>query len=723
MLVSLILLLVIIHTIASVRYSPAFDNSFLRITVLKAGLLYALGVYVTIELSSAFNQLNHTTFWAVHLLTLVALLAYLFYYNHLNFDYLTHKIPSLKRLSPIEKRYLIGFILLGILPLLLLAAYSAPNNFDSLNYHLARISQWIQNANVEHFPTNHTQQLYHNIFAEYLQMNLMLLDNSDRFVNLVQFSAMVGVLILTSAFLKELNVNYKLQIVASSIAFAIPIGILESTTTQNDYLSAFFLCLFVFWGYRFTKNVAIEDAFYMIISLYLGGFTKYPCFFYAFPFAIYFFFQGFLKLHNIRLQSLLIVIALCSGIVIFAPFFFRNFHLFHSILSPAKTSAIYAENLMSERIGIKETFITTLRNVAINLGLPSSFANQKITFLLDHLSNNLGFKKEDYAILSCGTYSGVNCMINEDMSGNFLHLIFLIVGFISISIRGGRFEKIVVLCLLLGFILSSTFLKWQQFSSRTQLGFFILGTIIIIYHFQKVQFSTAILKPIMGIFMLGAIPFIYSNPSKLVVPFTYIAKKITKQVPSYLAIKSDEEKSRLAESALIHYYDFKSTYPAIKQEVANEHKITIFNTLDQLGYFDHSIKRPFFYKSREEHFFTMHGGYSEFVTFNKLTSKIPLSTQNIALLFQHTIGFYHYWSILNARANHPVYLKHIYFSKDYLTLENAQKPFFYEYILCDNMHALHTHIPSAAIESIDFFGEIALIKLKKASNAIYTLEQ
>lgn len=723
MLISLIFLLLIIHIIGNSGFQQSLNNSSLRAIVLKTYLIYALVVYSMIELSSAFNKLNHSTFVSAHLIMSASMLCYIIYHKYFDFTYITQRIPLLKKLSTKEKLYLGCFMLLGVLPLLLLAVYSAPNNFDSLNYHLARISQWIQNANVEHFPTNHTQQLYHNIFAEYLQMNLMLLDNNDHFVNLVQFAAMIGALITTSAFLKELNVSYKLQIVATSIVFAIPIGILESTTTQNDYLSAFFLCSFVFWGYRFSKNVHLEDALYMTISVFLGGFTKYPCFFYAFPFAIYFFFQGFLKLSDIRSKGLLAFFALFLGIFIFSPFFLRNFHLFHSILSPAKTSAIYAENLMSERIGIKEICITTLRNLAINLGLPSNTFNQKVTAFVEYISFSLGLKKQDYAILSLGTYRGVTCMINEDMSGNFLHLIFVSLGFLSISLKGERFERLFTLCLIVGFILSSTFLKWQEFSGRTQLGFFILGTIIVIYHFQKIKLSSYILKSVTGVFILGAIPFIYSNPSKSLVPFTYIVKKIIKQAPLYLAVKSGEEKAHLAASPLHDYYDFTSMYPALKSGVSHDNEITIFNTLDSLGYFDYSIKHPFFYKSRDEQFFTMHGGHNEFLDFKKLTNKIPLETQNIALLFQHTIGFYHYWSILNTRADHPVYLKHIYFSRDYLVLKNAKVSFSYNYILCDNLQVLHNHIPSAAIESIDTFGELSLIKLKKASNAIYTLEQ
>ncbi|MEZ4900809.1 MAG: hypothetical protein R2822_03175 [Spirosomataceae bacterium] len=164
------------------------------------------------------------------------------------------------------------------MPLLFLALYSVPNNVDSINYHLTRVVCWLQNHNVKHYPTFHVQQLYHNVMSEYILLHVLALSGHDFFLHLVQFSAMVGSILGVGLIAQLMGLSYNGQLIISILQLSLPIGVLEATTTQNDYVATFFFIGFVYFGLRFRKTIVWQDALWMSVCLALGGFTKYPVF-------------------------------------------------------------------------------------------------------------------------------------------------------------------------------------------------------------------------------------------------------------------------------------------------------------------------------------------------------------------------------------------------------------------------------------------------------------
>jgi hypothetical protein len=82
------------------------------------------------------------------------------------------------------------------------ALLAPPSGIDGMTYHMPRVAMWIQNHNVEFFPTRNYTQLIYGAFAEYSMMHTMLLWGSDRFVNMVQFFSFVGCAIAVSYIVK-----------------------------------------------------------------------------------------------------------------------------------------------------------------------------------------------------------------------------------------------------------------------------------------------------------------------------------------------------------------------------------------------------------------------------------------------------------------------------------------------------------------------------------------
>ena len=122
-----------------------------------------------------------------------------------------------------------------------------PNTPDSMSYHMPRVMHWIQNQNVDFYPTSTTRQLYVSPFSEYVILHLQLIVNGDRLANLVQWFSMFGSLIGVSLIARELGGNTKSQIFSALFCATIPMGILQSTSTQTDYVVSFWIVILVYF--------------------------------------------------------------------------------------------------------------------------------------------------------------------------------------------------------------------------------------------------------------------------------------------------------------------------------------------------------------------------------------------------------------------------------------------------------------------------------------------
>src|ERR1051326_7803854 len=109
--------------------------------------------------------------------------------------------PSLRcgasRISPADLAFL-GPLGLIILVLGASVVGSAPNTWDSMTYHLARVSHWQQDASLAPYPTHILRQLYLQPGAEFVLLHLQLLSGGDRLAGLAQWASMAGALVGTS---------------------------------------------------------------------------------------------------------------------------------------------------------------------------------------------------------------------------------------------------------------------------------------------------------------------------------------------------------------------------------------------------------------------------------------------------------------------------------------------------------------------------------------------
>jgi hypothetical protein len=137
---------------------PVQEDS-LRISWLKTCITYGILIGILTEALSLNKSLNYafsTVFWLLVSIINLTIICYIIYYHKL------YWLPSLKfnwrGLDRVNKVSLVA-VLLVLAITLATSLIAAPNNWDSMTYHLPRVMHWIQNQSVHQYPTNNLRQI------------------------------------------------------------------------------------------------------------------------------------------------------------------------------------------------------------------------------------------------------------------------------------------------------------------------------------------------------------------------------------------------------------------------------------------------------------------------------------------------------------------------------------------------------------------------------------
>ncbi len=692
--------------------------SLLRRIVPKAGLRESILwfllwnaalCWIYAEGASLFNGLSYTSarvFWGGVLLTEAVFFARLRAPVPLfieRIDYYLGRLTS----EPLARRILVmsGIILL---PLLLLAVCTPPNNFDSNHYHMHRILAWVHFENLDFFPTLHVQQLYHNVFAEYMVLSVYLVTGSDQLVNLVQYVFGLGCLAALTLVAKQVGLNRRGQLLAAFVLLTLPVGIFEFTTTQVDYVLSFFFTSFLYFGYRLRSGFSWTMLWGMSLSLSFAAFTKYPAFFYALPFCIYF---GISYLRRFRLGDTVrvaVTAAFLLGLV-YAPFWSRNYQLFDNIVSPAEGTPLFAEKLQADTHNFRFSVSSILKNSSLHLGLPYTGFNRMLENAILGIHEAIGVDVNEPQI-SRDEFS-VRFSVHEDMVPNSTHFYLLIVCTLALLVgKGNRELKIFWLLGICGFFIFCTLLKFQLWSTRTHLPFFVMGSVLIgatLSHFKNAFVSLVLL-----VLFVPALFFVFGNPSKPVLPLPYYAKRFTAHVPSAICKLSPRELTSYRHLLGGHYT------PRSKMEDCLElgdfpgysERRNIFRSLDSLGYYD-PIKKTVLNTPRAELYYINDKEKYDF--FKPFFSEIKGEHPGVAVISHQGEGFYFYQGSLRAATNVNADFDYAFFRKEYSVLKNAARQFCYQYVVTDDPQLVRRYIPAERIERIVGGGKLFLVCLKQ----------
>jgi 4-amino-4-deoxy-L-arabinose transferase-like glycosyltransferase len=381
---------------------------------------------------------------------------------------------SWQQWSPFYQGLLISLIVIGI-AIGLTALISPPNNFDSMTYHLGRMVHWIQNQTVAHYPTHIQRQLYSGSWPGFALTQLYLLSGGDQLLNLVQWGSMVGSVVGTSLIAEELGGDRRAQLFTAVVCATIPVGILQAASTQTDYVTAFWLVCFTYFGLVTLHNrMAWTYVPAIGASLGLALLTKTTAYVYAFPFGLWLVLSGIRQLRLKVWQPMVVAGAIALSLNLGQ--FQRNYSLFGSLFGPTgQNNKIFSIPILISNV---------LRNLAVHLSTPVRPINLAIIKVIAAIHAVLGVDPSDPRTTNPpGQKFDLQSLINhEDLAGNLVHLLLFFICVLAFILYRRRLQQrtqllwtLYLLTIVAGFILFCVTVIWSPWRSRLHLSLFVLA--------------------------------------------------------------------------------------------------------------------------------------------------------------------------------------------------------------------------------------------------------
>lgn len=208
--------------------------------------------------------------------------------------------------------------LLSIFALLVLAVYifeailtiKFPQNLsDNLYNHLSRIGFWLQQGSLKHYTGFSTYGKFYPYNNSLLASLSIVFLKTDRFVGLVQYSAVIMAALSIYLLACNLGFSRKSSAIAALLFLTYPIVLFEAITAQNDLLAACFcVCAFTFLVTGFEQDGKAR-LFISALSLALAMGTNQYALFVLPGYALLLLYYVLAKHHGRRIWKWLAVMA------------------------------------------------------------------------------------------------------------------------------------------------------------------------------------------------------------------------------------------------------------------------------------------------------------------------------------------------------------------------------------------------------------------------------
>jgi hypothetical protein len=393
-----------------------------------------------------------------------------------------------------------------------IAILAPPNNWDSMTYHMSRVAHWIQNRSVDHYPTSITRQLYLSPWAEFAILQFQILTANDRWANLIQWMSMVSSLVGVSLITRELGGHARLQVLSVAVAASIPMGILQASSTQNDYVLACWLVCAIYYLLRLFRagnsQQEMRGGILFGACLSLAILAKGTAYIYSLP-LLACFVAWIIQAQMGRRLAIATLIGLTIGTVNIGQWT-RNAAMFGNVLGPDEETKYYA----NERVTAAVVTSNIARNIGLHLPMPMS--------VFERLHGAIGADINDPRTSLGGGQPPFNFdvtppRLHEDYSGNGLHALMLLLSITGAVVASGGSGQSGIrwyaVALVVAFVAFCTYLKWQPWGSRLHLPLFVAGSPIVALCVGRLR--RANLASLIGaVLLLAATPWVFFNESR-----------------------------------------------------------------------------------------------------------------------------------------------------------------------------------------------------------------
>ncbi len=476
-----------------------------RVALLQTVLIAGVFIALQSEILSLFHLLSPPFVAGAWLLALLvsAWLGWRMGWLQRGVKRLADDIHSMSRFTIIV---MAAFSLICLL-LLVIVVIAPANNMDSLLYHMSRVMHWAQDGSLEHYPVAFEVQLTHPIIGELMILQLRLFWGNDQLASLPQWLSLIVCAVAVSLGARLLGAGRKGQLVAAAFAISLPIGLMEATSTQNDYVTALWLTILtVFVLYACQEEAGWSEIVCIAAALGLGLLTKGTFYPYAVAWGIW---LGIHWLKQVNLVSFLkrgLVIALVV-VVLNAGYWRRNLITYGGPLGPAG----WVADMSSARFGVESVASNLVKDVLLNYVTPSPRINQSMVSFVQST-----FQSTDPDVASFRLDWRWN---NEDSAGNPIHLFLIILsaaGVIVLLAMGRLKERHLLwysLAAFFSFIIFVLAAHYDDYGVRFQLPLIIIWAPVI--GSMITRLGEKWLAPMALIFFLAiSLPYVFFNTTR-----------------------------------------------------------------------------------------------------------------------------------------------------------------------------------------------------------------
>ena len=156
-----------------------------------------------------------------------------------------------------------------------LGLLTPPNDWDAMSYHLARAALWIQQGAVAYVDSSPFAPI--NAYppnAEIGAVFTLILSHGDRYVGLVQFSAMLATATAVFGVGRRIGLELSAALFGALVFLTLPVVVLQNWTALNDLVVASFLMTSTYYLLGTTRLDLVLGG----LSLALATGTKFTAF-------------------------------------------------------------------------------------------------------------------------------------------------------------------------------------------------------------------------------------------------------------------------------------------------------------------------------------------------------------------------------------------------------------------------------------------------------------
>ena len=360
----------------------------------------------------------------------------------------------------------------GLLSLVALTA--APNNWDSLAYHMARVANWVAHGSVEPYASYSKRQIFLAPWTEYAQAHLQAVAGGDRLTNVVQLLAAMATVVVMTQVAANLRLDRRGQAWTAVGTATLPMLIAQAPTTQNDLTLTLWIAICA--ALATAPESLLVRRWHLLAIAAAAGLavaTKGTAFFFLPPIlALY---AARLWRRDKRWLLPTAGIGLVTVVALNAALWLRNLDLYGRVLGPS-------EGHLEPTAAVTTPIIGAVQTIGLQLGVPlGDEANGKIASVLDSALGFVGLDINDPGVLGPGYVFIVQFGNREDTAGSLVHLLLLVVALV-VLVANRRLRRYLPygVAILAGLVLFLSLARFSPYNNRYLLAPFTLGVPIIV---------------------------------------------------------------------------------------------------------------------------------------------------------------------------------------------------------------------------------------------------